>query len=343
MGNIQFLKKQGRSSLLDPAEGYVRKDLSFELRTDPLTGRQSRILTFRRRKLPGMEIPLQMIEASQAGCPFCPDRVLTATPRFIADPAPGERMKRGRAVMFPNSFPYALHNWVVVFSEDHFLPLERFSVETLRDAFLLARDGILRTGNADPLMRYASINWNYLPQSGGGLFHPHLQSVLEEVPTVSHREVLKGLDEYLAGSGSGFWKDFLAEEIRRGERYIGRCGDVHFVSAFSPRGILGEVVILFPERTEVEDLEEEVWDDFFTGLTCFFKYLVEKKIFSFNLSLFFGGPREAPSWIYGRVCPRMTLPPWNTSDINYFEKLHGEVICVVSPEELCAELKPFFV
>jgi UDPglucose--hexose-1-phosphate uridylyltransferase len=343
MGSIRFLKKQNQSSFLDPAEGYARKDLSFEVRADPLTGRQSRILTFRRRKLPAVEIPLQMVEASRAGCPFCPDRVLSSTPRFIAGPVPEGRMRRGRALLFPNSFPYALHNWVVVFSEDHFLSLDQFSVEILRDAFLVARDGILMTGKADPLMKYGSINWNYLPQSGGGLFHPHLQSVVEEVPTVSHGEVLKGLERYQEENGSGFWQDFLSEEIRRGERYIGRCGDVHFISAFAPRGILGEVFILFRERTDIEELEEEVWNHFFTGLTDLFTYLLEKRIFSFNLSLFFGGTREAPSWIYGRLCPRMSLPPWNTSDINYFEKLHGEVICVVSPEELCAELKPFFV
>jgi hypothetical protein len=126
------------------------------------------------------------------------------------------------------------------------------------------------------------------------------------------------------------------------ERYIGRCGDVHFVSAFSPRGILGEVVILFRERTGIEEVTGDVWDDFFMGLTRIFRYLQERKIFSFNLSLFFGGRGDASSWIYGKICPRMTLPPWNTSDINYFEKLHGEVICVLSPEELCAELKPFF-
>jgi hypothetical protein len=38
----------------------------------------------------------------------------------------------------------------------------------------------------------------------------------------------------------------------------------------------------------------------------------------------------------------MSLPPWNTSDINYFEKLHGEVICVISPEEWSQEIKPYF-
>jgi hypothetical protein len=39
----------------------------------------------------------------------------------------------------------------------------------------------------------------------------------------------------------------------------------------------------------------------------------------------------------------MIIPPWNISDINYFEKLHDEVMCVVSPEGFCENLKPFFI
>jgi UDPglucose--hexose-1-phosphate uridylyltransferase len=342
LAEITFDLKQSQASFLDPADGYAQKILPFEVRVDPLTGHRSRILSFRRRKLPRIGIPSEMIEASKPGCPFCPDQISSSTPRFLPGLLPEGRMQKGRALLFPNSFPYAPLNWVVVFSGDHFLSLNQFSAEILRDAFLVARDGILEASRGDSRMTYASINWNYLPQSGGGLFHPHLQVVVEEGPTVSHREVLDGLEIYQAKNASSFWKDYLAEEVKRGERYIGHRGDVHFITAFSPRGILGEVIILFYEQTSIEKLEEEIWEQFFTGMTCLFRYLEEKSIFSFNLSLFFGGRQGVSSWIYGRLCPRMSLPPWNTSDINYFEKLHGEVICVVSPEELCTEMRPLF-
>jgi len=339
---MEFHRKQRQVSFLDSADGFTKKELLFEVRTDPLTAHRSRILSYRRRILPEIKIASEILEASKAGCPFCSGQILSSTPKFIPSFAPEGKMSRGRAVLFPNSFPYALHNWVAVFSGDHFLSLDRFPVEILRDGFLIARDGIVRLTKMDPRMKYASINWNYLPQAGGGLFHPHLQVVVEEGPTVSHGEVLEGLKRYQIENTSTYWQDYLSEEMKRGERYIGHYGDVHFVSAFSPRGILGEVDILFRDHMNIEELEEENWLHFFEGLSKIFHYLQEKHILSFNLSLFFGGKDDCSSWVYGRLCPRMTLPPWNTSDINYFEKLHGEVICVVLPEELCKELRPLF-
>ena len=339
---IELNKKICQPTFLDPADGHTRKELLFEVRTDPLTGHRSRILRFRRRKLPEVKIPTEMLEASRASCPFCPEQIFSSTPHFVPDIAPEGRMNRGSAWLFPNSFPYALHNWVVVLSVDHFLHLDQFSVELLRDGFLIAQEGIVRLKEADPSMGYASINWNYLPQSGGGLFHPHLQVVVEEQATFFHEKVMDGLRRYRKENGSDYWQDYLSEELERGERYIGNRGNVHFITAFSPRGILGEVVILFQDRMGVEELGEGDWTQFLEGLTGIFQYLLKKYTFSFNLSLFFEPTKDARSWVYGRLCPRMILPPWNTSDINYFEKLHGEVICVVSPEELCTELKPYF-
>jgi galactose-1-phosphate uridylyltransferase len=339
---IELKKKVYQPAYLDPVDGYSKKQLLFEVRADALTGHRSRILRFRRRKLPEVRISTEMLEASKAGCPFCQEQIFSSTPHFIPGIAPEGRMNRGGAWLFPNSFPYALHNWVVVLSGDHFLHLDRFSVELLRDGFLVARDGIVRLRESDSLMGYASINWNYLPQAGGGLFHPHLQVVVEDQATDSHGRVMDGVKKYREENGSSFWQDYLSEEMRRGERYIGNRGDVHFIAAFAPRGILGEVLILFRDRVGIEEIGEQDWTDFIEGLNGILRYLLEKCIYSFNLSLFFEPTRDSGSWVYGRLCPRMTLPPWNTSDINYLEKLHGEVICVVSPEEFCTELKPYF-
>ena len=100
---------------------------------------------------------------------------------------------------------------------------------------------------------------------------------------------------------------------------------------------------LFIHRFTIDDVTPEDWVHFSEGLTKIFCYLKERQIFSFNLSLFSGTIPEVQSWVYATVCPRMLIPPWNTSDINYFEKLHGEVICVISPEELSEGLSPFFL
>jgi UDPglucose--hexose-1-phosphate uridylyltransferase len=341
VSKIEFAKKEDQVWLLDPKDGFTKKRISFEVRKDPLTGHVSRILPHRRRQLE-TEIPREMIEASRKGCPFCPDQVVSSTPKFIPEIVPEGRIQKGRAVLFPNAFPYARYNSVIVFSGDHFLHLDQFTVDTIKDGFLAAREGILRIEKREPENEYASINWNYLPQAGGGLYHPHLQIIVQDTPTATHEAVLAGLEQYQKEKNSFFWEDLLREEKRRAERYIGSCGDIHFMAAFSPLGVLGEVIILFSGRSGIAEISDKDWTDFSSGLIKLFGYLSKMRIFSFNLSLFSGHREGSMFWVYGRVCPRMIIPPWNTSDINYLEKLHGEVICVISPEDLYKDIAPFF-
>jgi len=341
VARIEFHKKEDQAWLLDPRDGFTRKAIPFEVRKDPLNGHVSRILPFRRRQAE-VRVPEEIVEASRKGCPFCPDQVTSSTPQFIPEIASEGRIRRGKAVVFPNSFPYARHNWVVVISESHFLHLDQFNVDILRDAFLAGQDGISRACKSFPDLRYSSVNWNYLPQAGGGLFHPHLQVVVDEVPTLSQGRDLEALKGYQSQNDSFFWEDFLEEEKRRGERYLGHHGNVHFMVSYSPRGVYGEVTVLFSGRSTILDITPADWEHLGHGLTTLFEYLNGKGLMSFNLSLFSGAMDCLGSWVYGRLCPRILIPPWNTSDINYFEKLHEEVICVVSPEEITKELKPFF-
>ena len=339
MANVQFLKKE-EASFLDPKEGFSKKSVSFEVRKDDLTGHVSRILPYR-RKYPEVVISPEMVEASKKICPFCPDQIPSATPKLPPEIASEGRLHRGNAWLFPNAFPYARYNWVIVLTEEHFLFPDQFSAEVLRDGFLLAQEGIKRLGESQPAYQYGYVNWNYLPSAGAGLFHPHLQVVVEDLPTASHKKVLEGINRYEKGGRPSFWEDYLQGEIKKDERYIGHREGIHFLTAFSPRGMFGEILILFSGRSTIDQVNTEDWTCFSQGLTNIFQYL-KNHIVSFNLSLFSGNVEGARSWVYGRLCPRMIIPPWNINDINYFEKLHDEVMCVVSPEELCKDLKLFF-
>lgn len=341
MGRIERRLKEDRVCFLDPKERFEKRELTIEVREDPLTGHHSRILPFRRR-FPDAAIPSDLIEASRKGCPFCPEQIETLTPRLVPEIAAEGRIRKGRAVLFPNSFPYAKHNWVVALTEDHFLQIDRFTPEILGDGFEAAREGISRLERISPTDAFASINCNYLLQAGAGVLHPHLQVVIQEEPTVKHRAVLEGLRAYGRTRGTFFWEDYLFEEKEAEERYIGRLGNTHFCSSFSPMGILGEILILFEGRERICGLSKQDWSDFSEGLVRIFKYLIDSRTYSFNLSLFSGTWDGVPNWVYGRLCPRTAMPPWGTSDINYFEKLHGEVICVVSPETLTKEIRPYF-
>ena len=88
-------------------------------------------------------------------------------------------------------------------------------------------------------------------------------------------------------------------------------------------------------------MDREDWTHFSQGLINVFQYL-KSHVVSFNLSLFSGNVKGTRSWVYGRLCPRMIIPPWNVNDVNYFEKLHDEVMCGISPEEFCKDLQVFF-
>ena len=340
MAEIQFFKKEDQSWFLDPKEGFSKKSISFEIRRDELTGHMSRILPYR-RKYPEVVISPEMLEASKKICPFCADQISSSTPKLLPEIASEGRIQRGEAWLFPNAFPYARHNWVVVLCKEHFLYPDQFSAGILRDGFLAAQEGIKRIGQRQPECQYSSINWNYLPSSGAGLFHPHIQILVQDIPTTSHQKVIEGIRRYQDEGVPSFWQSYLLEEVKRGERYVSHQGDVHFLTAFSPRGIFGEILILFSNRSTIDEVSPEDWTHFSQGLIRIFQYL-RGHILSFNLSLFSGNGDGVQSWVYGRLCPRMTVPPWQTSDINYLGKLHEEVMCVVSPEELCQDLKPFF-
>jgi galactose-1-phosphate uridylyltransferase len=153
---------------------------------------------------------------------------------------------------------------------------------------------------------------------------------------------MDGLRRYEEQYGISFWEDYVVEEKRNGERYLGNCGRIHFLSAFSPVGILGEILVLFSDRFRMKELTVTDWEDLAEGLNRVFRFFKATHIGSFNLSLFSGSGEGARSWVYARLCPRIIIPPWDTSDINYFERLHDEVICVIPPEEMFKNLKPYF-
>ncbi len=340
MAKIEFRKLDKSSYFLDPNDDYSKKTIYFEVRKDPLTDQVSRILPYR-RKFAELTIPSDKIEESRKVCPFCPEKISSSTPKLLPEIAPEGRVKMGKATLIPNSFPYAQYNLLVIFSEEHFIYLDQFDLELLINAFLLAQDGLKRLRRCYKDINFSSINWNYLPPAGGAIYHPHLHIVAEDNPTLYHQKVIEGLKRYKEKEGTPFWEDFLKEEIEKKERYIGQQGDVHFLTAFAPKGIFGEIIILFPKRNLIEDMDHEDFKDFSKGLIKIFRYLKGHTV-SFNLSLFSGNPNNNESWVYGRLCPRMLVPPWNTSDINFFEKLHQEVMCTVSPEELCQDLRDLF-
>ena len=71
-------------------------------------------------------------------------------------------------------------------------------------------------------------------------------------------------------------------------------------------------------------------------------YLYLNNFMSFNLTLYAPMTNDRNLWVQGKLVPRFEINPLGTSDLNYFEKLHNEIICPVVQEQLCEEIQPYF-
>ena len=65
---------------------------------------------------------------------------------------------------------------------------------------------------------------------------------------------------------------------------------------------------------------------------------------SYNFALAGGGPRGADSGyqVLLKIVSRANPEPDYRSDVTYFERLHGEAVIDVSPEEVAERLRPAF-
>jgi hypothetical protein len=92
-GSVVFRREPRVSRLHDPRKAFSLADVESEIRYDPLTGESSRICHFSLPAAAPSDIAA-IAEARRPGCPFCPGRVETVTPRFPDGLVPGGRFLR---------------------------------------------------------------------------------------------------------------------------------------------------------------------------------------------------------------------------------------------------------
>ncbi len=343
MKDIGFHKELTSGSFLNPFAGFERKEVVIEERYDETTGVASRILPFRTRQAQKPDVNAYLDKSPESLCPFCAGMFEKSTPRFTPDIIAEGKFMRGEASLFPNAFPYDHSSNVAIFSSQHFVALDQMTPEYMHDGFAVCGDYFHRIALVKPDYRYCSINWNYMPPSGGGLIHPHLQTIVGMRPTRFVRQLLTGAERFSASSGGGsLWRDLVLFEKEAGERFIADTGAICWLSAFSPKGMAGEIDFIFKEKTSYFDLNGADFNEMLEGLSKIFKYLSAGNFISFNLALYAAMTGDKNLWVQGRVVPRFELNPLGTSDSNYFEKLHEEIICLAVPEQQCKELRPYF-
>ena len=343
MKYIGLKKEITTGRYLDPFNGFQLKEIPMELRYDETTGVACRILPYRMRLSQKPDLNAYLEKSPESLCPFCSSLFDKTTPKFTTDITPTGKFRHGDAYLFPNAFPYDNTNTVAILSSRHLIPLNELTPQTMRDGFSVCLDYFHRVAELKLGYKYCSINWNYMPPSGGGLIHPHLQTIAGQKPTSFMQRLIASAQNYAAANdGGNLWCDLITFEKEAKERFIANTGIITWLTAFSPKGMAGEIDFIFQDKTSIFDLTEANYEELLEGLGRIFSYLHLNNFMSFNLTLYSPMISDRNLWVQGKIVPRFDVNPLGTSDINYFEKLHNEIICPVVPEQLCKELQPYF-
>ncbi len=332
---LKFLKKEERFTFNDSKGNAIER--KTEIRICPMTGETSRIIFDSGLTFTPPDYLKVAEETSGTKCPFCPENLLKLTPMFPKEIAEKGRIFHGEATVFPNLFPYSKHNGVVVFSGKHYVRLEEFTTKLITDAFMAAQQYIKKVVETDIDARYLSINWNYLPHSGGSIIHPHIHVAASDSPT--NYQALSS--EKGKAYGEDIFKALYETEKSHGERWIGEKGSAAWMHAYAPKG-QNDFIAIFPEKYTIDDLQEEDWAYFAEGLKEIFAILGEQGFASFNMVLNLSVDKESKQSIHARLIPRFTIGMLDTSDMNFFQALHQEPLTYKSPEEIAAKARRYF-
>lgn len=309
-----------------------------EIRIDPLTKESSRIVFDPGTKFTVPDYTEEAKETSGKNCPFCPDNIMTMTPEFSKEVVSEGRVQVGEAILFPNLFPYSKYNGVVVFSKEHYVRLEAFTKEMITNAFQACQTFLQQVKKVEKEGVYTSINWNYLPYSGGSILHPHMHVLVSETPTNFQRTIITHTKRYQEETGADYFNELYHAE-KDGERWIGEHGNVGWFHAFSPKSH-NDFQFIFKDKTSLDGITEGDWEDFAKGLQAIFATLTEQGMASFNMVMHISGDEALP--ITGRFIPRLTIGGLGTSDINFFQSLHQESLSYKIPEEVAALARKHF-
>lgn len=333
---IEFTEYTETARFHSPLEDFEETTTEVIHREDPLTGRLTRIVP---QVFPQPEeepdITEYVTREADEDCFFCPELVEDATPEY-PDFVGFERGTVGEAISFPNLFPYAKHSNVVVLTEEHFTPIDEFTVKQFANGISCALEYLNAVFDHEELA-FASINMNLLPSAGSSIVHPHMQAIADDHGTEQQRQQRRHEQQYVEEHGRTYWET-LVEKERGGERYIGSTGDVEWLAPFAPShhwhvtGITDVTGVPEPTAGIVTSLAE--------GITTVLEYYASLGLNAHNFSIRLSEKSSAPVSI--DIVGRTPFDEHYVSDAFYMRTLHDERIVDVTPETYASELRERF-
>ena len=335
-----FEKSIDKMRIKNPFNQFKEEEVSFEWRKDPLISKTARIIdsSIIFPDVPDLE---ELAVRSKKDCPFCPEQREKLTARFPEDLIPGGHLKYGECYLIPNILPFSRYVGVIILSDEHFLHINRFPSDVFTDGLILSKIFIEKLINQDGEVNYCSINWNYLPPAGSSIVHSHLQAVVGKEPTPYQKEVFDQEKKYFIEHKNSFWEDFIKIERKLKERFIMEDEELFWTVSFSPFGMFPDIFVVFKNASSIFDIKEEIFKEFARFATKIMKYLFTKNIYSFNMAVYLSVNNEESYKVHARLTPRVSPRQVGNSDINYFQMLHGEGMCLKMPEKICSEIISF--
>lgn len=339
--SINLKSIQDSSTLLNPLHNFQREDVSFEVRRDPLTGETGRVFNLPYNNPERPDIKEIIKKSENMPCPFCPETLGSSTPMFPKELVPEGRIQVGDATLIPNFIPFDKYAAVCIMSKEHYIGIEDLTPQKMSDSFWAAILFIKRVIGFDPKVEYFYVNWNYMPQSGSSLIHPHLQVNCGYNPTNYHKMQIEGCKKYELENNSDFWQDFMTSEKEHGDRYIGETRCTFWVMSYVSQTFLPDIWCIFKKHHSFAEIDRGELLDFLKGLSRIFNYMAGERLFSFNISIY--SIKNANDFrINAKICPRLLPRAIGNSDRSYLQVLHKESYSVKPPESICPIVRSYF-
>jgi len=292
---IRFEKTVKHARILNPLKDFQEETLTFEYRTDPLTGRNTTViggmLNYIKRLLISDENLLNsLVKKTRVNCPFCPENIQTKTPMFTKDFLADGRIFVGDAVVIPNLLGHAERSVLVILSKEHYLKLEGFTAKLLFDCFKGGLTYLQRLKEVEPSIRYPIFVFNYLPPAGSSIMHPHMQVLARDRPTYLAKLLIEKSHAYRKNSKSSYWSDLVSVE-KGGERYLFEVNGVEWLVPFAPLRGANEVQAVVRGKSNLLELTDEECLGLAEGMARILQFYHKEGYVSFN-AIILSGPTD---------------------------------------------------
>ena len=339
---LVFKRQAIAAKFIAPSGGIAERRI--EIRTNPITGRTSRISFSRiEEKEPGTEsLPQPPPDANQTQtCPFCQPQVSSQTPQLHPELSSAGRLAQDDSLLFPNLFPYGSYSAVSLFDNNHFVEIGNADAASYASSFINCSQYLAKVKTYDPQVVYMAITQNHLPSAGGSLVHPHLQINADRWPANYQRVLLQRANEFYHQSGKYLLSSYLDHEITDGSRFIGTTGAWQWMAAFAPEGFF-EIWGILPQKTSFQQVAVSDWQDLAHGIQNIQRFYRKLNRNGYNLGILAVEKPSSRLELRIVIMVRSNYAPWVRSDHTGYEVMLGDMTTFNAPEQTAEQARIFF-